>query len=134
MYYNDKVSLKEDINYKERLFTLDGNCAGVSNVLIEQHTALAPDLREEKPVLLGHCLQCCFQGELRQTLAKALLLAFPDPQRLFILDTDTSNMGIGAVMDQEGPEFQPDPGHPAGDHHWRLEPTPAAVTHSLPDC
>lgn len=30
------------------------------------------------------------------------MLAFPDPRRLFILDTDTINMGFSAVLSQDG--------------------------------
>ena len=38
---------------------------------------------------------------LRKTLVSAPILAFPDCSRMFILDTDASNQGIGAVLSQE---------------------------------
>ena len=38
---------------------------------------------------------------LCKTLVSAPILAFPDCSRMFILDTDTSNQGIGAVLSQE---------------------------------
>ena len=38
---------------------------------------------------------------LRKALVSASVLAFPDCSRVFILDTDASNQGIGAVLSQE---------------------------------
>ena len=38
--------------------------------------------------------------ELRQSLSSAPVLAFPDFSRPFILDTDASDVGIGAVLSQ----------------------------------
>ena len=38
---------------------------------------------------------------LRKALVSAPILAFPDCSRMFILDTDASNQGIGAVLSQE---------------------------------
>ena len=40
--------------------------------------------------------------ELRQRLTSAPVLAFPDFSREFILDTDASDVGIGAVLSQQG--------------------------------
>ena len=37
---------------------------------------------------------------LRQQLVSPLILVFPDYQRPFLLDTDASNVGIGAVLSQ----------------------------------
>ena len=39
--------------------------------------------------------------ELRQCLTSAPILAHPDFSKLFILDTDASNIGIGAVLSQK---------------------------------
>ena len=39
--------------------------------------------------------------KLKQRLSQALILAFPDFTKTFVLDTDTSNDGIGAVLSQE---------------------------------
>ena len=38
---------------------------------------------------------------MRRALISAPVLAFPDCSRMFILDTDASNQGIGAVLSQE---------------------------------
>ena len=38
---------------------------------------------------------------LRRALVYAPVLAFPDCSRMFILDTNASNQGIGAVLSQE---------------------------------
>ena len=40
-------------------------------------------------------------NQLWSGLTEALVLPFPNPQ-LFILDTDASNLGLGAVLSQEG--------------------------------
>ncbi|KAJ8333601.1 hypothetical protein SKAU_G00416090 [Synaphobranchus kaupii] len=39
--------------------------------------------------------------QLRAALTEAPVLAYPDAQRPFIVDTDTSNTGVGAVLSQE---------------------------------
>ncbi len=39
--------------------------------------------------------------QLKARLISAPVLAYPDPTRPFILDTDASNEGIGAVLSQE---------------------------------
>ncbi|KAJ8337414.1 hypothetical protein SKAU_G00386340 [Synaphobranchus kaupii] len=39
--------------------------------------------------------------QLRAALTEAPLLAYPDAQRPFIVDTDASNTGVGAVLSQE---------------------------------
>ena len=44
--------------------------------------------------------------ELRQQLVSPPILAFPDYQKPFILDTDASNLGIGAVLSQEQDDGQ----------------------------
>lgn len=41
-------------------------------------------------------------SQLRSALTEAPVLAFPDPERIFIVDTDASNTGVGAVLSQEG--------------------------------
>lgn len=41
-------------------------------------------------------------NHLRGALVKAPVLAYPDPKRTFIVDTDASNVGLGAVLSQEG--------------------------------
>jgi len=38
---------------------------------------------------------------LRRALVSAPILAFPDCSKVFILDTDASNQGIGAVFSQQ---------------------------------
>lgn len=44
--------------------------------------------------------QAAFE-ELKRGLMSALVLAYPDPHKTFILDTDASDAGIGAVLSQE---------------------------------
>ena len=44
-------------------------------------------------------VQCC--GGPRQRLSQTPILAFPDFTKTFVLDTDASNDGIGAVLSQE---------------------------------
>ncbi|KAJ8333827.1 hypothetical protein SKAU_G00411460 [Synaphobranchus kaupii] len=39
--------------------------------------------------------------QLRAALTEAPVLAYPDAQRPFIVDTDASNIGVGAVLSQE---------------------------------
>ena len=41
-------------------------------------------------------------SQLRSALMEAPVLAFPDPERIFIVDTVASNSGVGAVLSQEG--------------------------------
>ncbi|KAI3369855.1 hypothetical protein L3Q82_024664 [Scortum barcoo] len=41
-------------------------------------------------------------AQLRSALTEALVLAYPDPCRPFIVDTEYSNMGLGAMLSQEG--------------------------------
>ena len=40
--------------------------------------------------------------QLRKALSEAPVLAFPNPQLPFVLDTDASDVGIGAVLSQDG--------------------------------
>ena len=43
-------------------------------------------------------------NSLQKALTEAPILTPPDPMLPFILDTDASNMGMGAVLAQAGPE------------------------------
>ena len=45
-------------------------------------------------------MKLAFQ-ELKSRLQSAPILSYSDPEKDFILDTDASNMGIGAVLSQE---------------------------------
>lgn len=45
--------------------------------------------------------ECAF-AKLRFRLATAPVLDYPDPKLAFILDTQASNMGLGAVLSQSG--------------------------------
>lgn len=45
------------------------------------------------------CTAAFFQ--LKEALKKAPLLAYPEAQRPFIVDTDVSNVGVGAVLSQQ---------------------------------
>ena len=45
---------------------------------------------------------------IRDALTNAVALAYPDPHGLFVLSTDASLLGIGAILQQ----FQPVPDHP----------------------
>ncbi len=38
--------------------------------------------------------------KLKEALSKALVLAYPDPDVPYVLDTDASNLAIGAVLSQ----------------------------------
>ena len=41
-----------------------------------------------------------FLEELKMALTQALILAYPTREGFFILDTDASNVGMGAVLSQ----------------------------------
>ncbi len=38
--------------------------------------------------------------KLKEALCKALVLAYPNPDLLYVVDTDASNLAIGAVLSQ----------------------------------
>ena len=48
---------------------------------------------------MDRCLPKCLT-HLRQCLVTAPVLAFPDYEQPFLLDTDASDVGIGAVLSQ----------------------------------
>ncbi|MBJ5468796.1 hypothetical protein JGG40_24115, partial [Salmonella enterica subsp. enterica serovar Derby] len=53
---------------------------------------------KEKFVWTGNCQEAF--NNLKEALSSASVLAFPQPDQPFVLDTDASNTGIGAVLSQ----------------------------------
>ena len=83
--------------------------AGYYRKFIKGFATIAKPLHRltEKNVVFKWTSDCqeAFE-ELRQQLVSPPILAFPDYQKPFILDTDASNLGIGAVLSQEQDDGQ----------------------------
>ena len=90
---NQKAGLrKETLKQKTQILTVwPSDCAS-------QCTAM------RKIVLVFRaCKGCWYEwDQLRTMLTEAPVLALPRPSRPFIMDTDASNVGIGAVLAQKG--------------------------------
>src|SRR6185295_18678076 len=59
--------------------------------------------RKDVPLVWNEVAQASFD-QLKKALTNAPVLAFPDPQRPFILHTDGSSQGLGAILSQVGPD------------------------------
>ena len=78
------------VNYYRRFIQ---DCASIAKPLYQM-------TEHNHPLKLTEQCQDSFVM-LRRALVSAPVLAFPDCSQLFILDTDASNHGIGAVLSQE---------------------------------
>uniref|UniRef100_A0AAQ4RI62 Gypsy retrotransposon integrase-like protein 1 n=1 Tax=Gasterosteus aculeatus aculeatus TaxID=481459 RepID=A0AAQ4RI62_GASAC len=60
-------------------------------------------LQKDQPFVWAEDCESAF-NTLQEALASAPILAAPDPEVPFVLDTDASGDGVGAVLSQAGPE------------------------------
>ncbi|KAJ8383498.1 hypothetical protein AAFF_G00220150 [Aldrovandia affinis] len=64
-----------------------------------------------------HCI--VYLDDLQTALIMASVLAYPDANRPFILDTDASNVGVGAVLSQPSGSGEQRARWPTGSKHYR---------------
>ena len=86
---------------------------GFANIACPLH-----DLTGSAPWIWTEAHQQAFE-QLKQALVEAPILATPDEELPFRLETDASDYAIGAVLSQKGADGH---SHPVDYHSWALDP------------